>query len=134
MNQKKTPTAPKKSTKATNSLWGKELLYPTIIVVVAFALYSKTLSFDFVYHDDDKMIVTNTLKLEHANLITVLLTDAWFGEKQIQLYRPWQSLTYLLDFRLWKLNPVGYHLHNVTVFCLALLVLYFFLQQLSFSK
>src|SRR5690242_7227645 len=119
MNRKKTPTAPKKPTKATNSLSGKELLFPVITVVVAFALYGKTLSLDFVYHDDDKMIVTNTHKLEQASLMTVLFTDAWFGEKQIQLYRPWQSLTYLTDYRLWKVNPVGYHLHNVTVFALS---------------
>lgn len=134
LRPKKTPNVPQQLTKATNSRWGKKLLYPAIVVVVALALYAKTLSFDFVYHDDDKMIVNNALKLELASLSTVLLTDAWFGEKQIQLYRPWQSLTYLLDYKLWKVNPAGYHLHNVLVFALALSVLYFFLQLLSFNK
>ncbi len=134
MSHKKKIVATQKSNKPTTSPWWEALFYPTIVAVVAFALYANTLSFDFVYHDDDTMIVNNSQTLEQATLKTVFLTDAWFQEKKIQLYRPWQSLTYVLDYKLWKTNPKGYHLHNVVVFGLSLFVLNLFLRQLRFDK
>lgn len=134
MSQKKKPEVHKKVNKAESNFDWKQLLHPALIAVVAFAVYAQTLSFNFVYHDDDTMIVMNTQKLEEGSIKKAFLTDAWFREKEIELYRPWQSITYIIDYKLWKVNPTGYHLHNVLVFCAALVALYFFLLQLSFSK
>lgn len=134
LSQKKKPAVHKKLNKGESSFDWKQLLHPFLIAAVAFALYAQTLSFDFVYHDDDTMIVTNTQKLEEGSIKKAFLTDAWFREKEIELYRPWQSITYIIDYKVWKLNPVGYHLHNVLVFCAALVALFFFLVQLSFNK
>lgn len=105
-----------------------------IIAVVALALYAQTLGFNFVYHDDDTMIVNNTAVLQNATLKTAFTTDAWFREQAIELYRPWQSLTYIIDYKLWQTKPTGYHLHNVLVFVAALLLLYQFLQSIKFTE
>jgi tetratricopeptide (TPR) repeat protein len=134
LSQKKKAARPPKNIKPVSAVVWKDYLFPAIIAGVAFALYAKTLSFNFVYHDDDTMIVTNTQKLETANLKTALFTDAWFREKEIELYRPWQSITYIIDYKLWQVNPMGYHLHNVLIFCAALLAVYFLLLQIKFTR
>lgn len=130
----------KKQVKNTENIAKKSVLLlsnyglSAIIAIVAFVIYAQSLSFDFVFHDDDTMIVNNVSTLEKSSLKTAFFTDAWFREKEIELYRPWQSITYILDYRLWGLNPMGYHLHNVLVFCGALVALFYFLQQIRFSK
>lgn len=132
---KKQKQSPKPKAPAQTQGFKWQALIPIgIIVAVAFTLYAKTLSFDFVYHDDDTMIVNNTAKLEGAGLKTALLTDAWFRSKEIELYRPWQSLTYIIDYKFWNTNATGYHLHNLLVFIAALVLLYFFLQKINFTE
>lgn len=134
LSQNKKQTTPKAKDKPENSFVWKDYIHPAIIVLVAFALYAQTLSFNFVYHDDDTMIVMNTQKLEEVSIKKAFLTDAWFREKEIELYRPWQSITYIIDYKFWELNPTGYHLHNLLVFCAALIALYYLLLQISFDK
>lgn len=132
MSKKQKPTPKPKAT--TNTFSWLPYIHMAVIAIVAFALYAQTLGFDFVYHDDDTMIVNNTAVLQNATLKTAFTTDAWFREQAIELYRPWQSLTYIFDYKLWQAKPTGYHLHNVLVFIAGLLLLYHFLQRIHFSR
>jgi tetratricopeptide (TPR) repeat protein len=134
LSQKKKQTTHKGKDKRGNSFVWKDYTHPVIITIVAFALYAQTLTFNFVYHDDDTMIVMNTQKLEKGSIKKAFLTDAWFREKEIELYRPWQSITYIVDYKFWKTNPMGYHLHNLLVFCAALIALYYLLLQINFGN
>lgn len=123
----------KKVAASENSFNWKNYWQPAVIAMAAFTLYAKTLGFDFVYHDDDTMITTNTVTLKNASFKTVFLTDAWFRSKEIELYRPWQSLTFVLDYKLWGIDAKGYHLHNIIVFAVALVMLYYFLITIGFN-
>lgn len=108
--------------------------YHLFLLATVLLIYARTLTFGFVYHDDDTMILNNTAALQQFNFQKIFLTDAWFHEKAIELYRPWQSFTYYIDYQLWEVNPLGYHLHNLLVFAAAILCINIFLQQIGFSK
>lgn len=112
--QPKAVPAPKPvaaSTKNSTSLvqWALLLLLPL-------AIYARTLSFDFTHHDDTTMIVDNGRVLgEPFSFKNIFLTDAWLMNKQIELYRPIQSLTYYIDYQFGGPEPFVYHIHNLLV-------------------
>jgi hypothetical protein len=47
-------------------------------------------------------------------------------DAQIELYRPWQSIIYMVDYAIGKDKPLIYHLHNLLVFLLVLTSYLFF--------
>jgi protein O-mannosyl-transferase len=55
-------------------------------------------------------------------------TDAWFMDARIELYRPWQSITYMLDHAIGGTDPTVYHVHNLLIYLAGVVLLFFFLQ------
>src|SRR5690349_6512861 len=79
------------------------------ILLISCGLYLSTFPREFTNWDDPEYIVNNSLirslSLQKLNKI---ITEPYFAN-----YAPLTLLSYALDYRLWKLNPVGYHLHNL---------------------
>ncbi len=73
--------------------------------------YLNTIGFGFVW-DDKHLIVDNTL-VRQASPLPALVSDFWQEGERTDFYRPLVSLSYFLEFRLWKLSPAGYHAANV---------------------
>lgn len=105
-----------------------------LLFAIPFLLYAKTITFNFVYHDDDTIIITGAQKLENYSLVDFFTTDAWLQKAAIELYRPFQSITYAIDYKIAGTQPWVYHLHNVLVFCFSILLLYAFLKRLKFNQ
>jgi tetratricopeptide (TPR) repeat protein len=70
-----------------------------------------TLGAGFVW-DDSHLIVTNTL-VRQASPLPALATDFWQEGERSGFYRPLVSLSYFMEFRLWRLRPGGYHAANL---------------------
>ncbi|MDQ3015663.1 MAG: tetratricopeptide repeat protein, partial [Bacteroidota bacterium] len=92
------------------------------------AVYARTVGFGYVMHDDDKMILENPLVKEGINPGLAFTTDAWFMDARIELYRPWQSITYMTDYAIGKDSATVYHVHNLIIFLLGAFLLFYFLQ------
>lgn len=102
-----------------------------VLLAVPFLLYVQTFSYDFTYHDDDTMILNNAPVLKQFDLHKLFFSDAWLLDKKIELYRPWQSFTYAVDYYFTGSSATAYHIHNVLLFCIGIQLLYFLL--LSFG-
>ncbi len=98
-----------------------------LLIIVPLAIYARTVTFDYVMHDDDKMILENPLVKEGINPGLAFTTDAWFMDARIELYRPWQSITYMLDYTIGQENATVYHAHNLIIFLIGAFLLFFFL-------
>ncbi len=105
-----------------------KLWHYLLLVAIPAIIYGRTIFFGYVMHDDDKMIKENPMLKEGFNLPLAFTTDAWFMDARIELYRPWQSITYMIDYAIGKTNPAVYHVHNLIIFILGVVLLYFFLQ------
>ena len=105
--------------------------YRLILLMVPLLLYAQTIGFKFVYHDDDTILILGSKVLANFNLHDLFFTDAWLRVKAIELYRPWQSFTYAIDYAIGGPNPWIYHLHNLLGFCLGIQLLYVFLLKLN---
>ncbi|MFZ1678280.1 MAG: hypothetical protein WAT91_13460, partial [Saprospiraceae bacterium] len=122
VNKKQKPSAAKKPVQKLK-LW-----HYLLLIAIPAIIYGRTVFFDYVMHDDDKMIKENPMLKEGFNLPLAFTTDAWFMDARIELYRPWQSITYMIDYAIGKTNPTVYHVHNLSIFILGVVLLYFFLQ------
>jgi len=86
-----------------------------IIVAVSLAVYLGSLSGEFIY-DDILMIPDNPWLKDVRNVPKILFSGAWAYSDYDQTsnyYRPLAFLIYMIDYRLFGLDPWGYHLTSV---------------------
>src|SRR3989449_5253322 len=88
--------------------WGFWLL-PVLIALVTFVPFLPTLDNQFVNWDDDDNLVENP---HYRGLGWTHLRWMW-TTSHIGHYAPLTWMTFGLDYLLWGMNPVGYHLTNL---------------------
>ncbi len=99
-------------------------------LLISCGLYLSTFPREFTNWDDPEYIVNNplirSLSLQKLNKI---ITEPYFAN-----YAPLTLLSYALDYSLWKLNPAGYHLHNLLLHLGCVVALFFLLRQFSLPR
>ncbi|MFH1847411.1 MAG: tetratricopeptide repeat protein [Candidatus Omnitrophota bacterium] len=105
-----------------------------LLFAASFVCYSNMLHADFVW-DDEFLVVRNSL-------IRVPLWSFQFFKQDILntgfthslYYRPVQILSYAIDYRLWGLNPFGFHLSNIILHFINGVLLFFLVFKLTRSE
>lgn len=107
------------------------ILAPAVLLSVIFACYGHTLNNFFVA--DDLWQVHYAWKTVSGNwqLIWENFSGNYIGIPGFQLYRPVLGLTFVADFLLWGINPLGYHLTSMLLYAGNVLLLYYFCLELS---
>ena len=111
------------------------VLFPLVIITFC---YGNTLSYGFTDADDFSLIESNRIQSfeDLTNIFTQRLmqgTDFESLSARPVFYRPIPGLTYAFDYSVWGLNPYGYHLTNFAIIIAVVIVLFFFLRELSNS-
>jgi len=115
---------------------GKFLSY-LIITSISILVYKEVLYHNFV-SDDWALIVRREEFINDLSNIKVLFLVPQDGERfklgnqmyrylvatREVSYRPLNTLSYFIDYRLWGLNPLGYHFTNLTIHILNALLVY----------
>lgn len=108
---------------------GKGLLgrIPAIlnILFISIIIYANALSNGFV-NDDDATVANNALIKDIGNL-PKLFEKEYFTLSGENSYRPFVTVTYFLDYSLFGLSPLGFHLTNILLHALNAIFLYLFL-------
>lgn len=99
-----------------------------LIILVSSLLYLRTIGNNFVY--DDKFTVVNNYLIRSWCKVPLLFTSDYFTAAGELSYRPLITLSYFIDYSLWHLNPVGYHLTNLFLHSLNAVLLFFLLIRL----
>lgn len=83
-----------------------------LVALLALSVYFNTLGHGFVF-DDNAFIVKNTF-IQSRSILDIFsyefLKHSW-GDLDVN--RPVMVASLILDFSIWKLNPMGYHLTNI---------------------
>jgi tetratricopeptide (TPR) repeat protein len=105
------------------------------LAAVCSAIYFRCLFFGITNADDEVMITGNIPFLRDiGNALYVFTTDAFYLPKEIDLYRPLQSLSYILDAQ-WGGDVVFFaHLTNLLLHIICCLVVYRLLLRLEFRQ
>lgn len=112
-----------------------------IIICCVLAAHAVTL-FDGFVGDDNMLIVNNTAYRSWDNFGRLLFDDyiidvddifngetKFLGSSDVS-YRPVKSATHFVDYALWGLNPLGYHLHNLILHCLNAILMFYLLSAI----
>lgn len=94
-----------------------------IILSLSLIVYGNTLLNSFVYDDFDA-IVNNDFVKDIRNIKFLFNKDYYQVTKELS-YRPVASLSYLVLYYLFKLNPIGYHFFSLTLHIAVSIVVYF---------
>jgi tetratricopeptide (TPR) repeat protein len=106
------------------------LVLGTGVFILTFIIFVRILNNEFVW--DDSILITNTFGIRGLNFrhLHWMMTTVHAAN-----FIPLSWLSYAIDYRLWKLNPLGYHLTNLIFHSLnAVLLFRLSMMVLPFSK
>ncbi|MBI5154634.1 glycosyltransferase family 39 protein, partial [Candidatus Poribacteria bacterium] len=84
-----------------------------IMALVALVLLAFGSSLFNTFVIDDEYILLNNYAIRRLGNLPLVFTGEYFTAFAEQSYRPVCTLSYILDYQLFTLRPLGYHLHNV---------------------
>lgn len=91
-----------------------------LLIIVVFWVYADTLRYEFVWDDEDLIQINPRIK-SLDNFSAFFDIEPFYSN----YYRPLLSLSLALDYRLWGLKPLGYHLSNLIFHLGSVLLIYF---------
>src|SRR3972149_3195809 len=105
-----------------------EKILPLIIILISILLYLNTLPNTFVY--DDAYVITENYFIKSWGNLPKLFTKDYLPLSGELSYRPVVTLTYFIDYAIWRLNPMGYHLTNVILHTVNVFLFYVFIKNI----
>jgi len=96
-----------------------------LIILLVFLAYLPTLRGGFIW-DDDSYVTHNPTLHDLGGLQRI-----WFKVGAVPQYYPLVHTTFWLEYHLWALNPIGYHLINVLLHAVAAILLWQVLRRLQ---
>ena len=101
------------------------LLLAIALLALAAVAYLPAVSADFIWDDDDYVTENPTL------LSTEGLRSIWFDLHATPQYYPLVHTSFWIEYRLWDLNPTGYHIVNILLHGFAAILLWTVLRRLQ---
>ena len=98
------------------------------LIILSFAAYLNTLPNTFVF--DDIYVISGNYFIRDWKNFWGLFTSKYFAASGELSYRPVVTLSYFVDYSLWHLNPMGYHLTNIILHTLNSTILFFLVQRM----
>lgn len=120
--------------KNTSTCTGKPFFAYTLILISSFSvlLYLNTTHGTFVY-DDFKIIVENSF-IKEWKYFPKIFTRDYFVISGEMSYRPIVTISYFVDYAIWRSNPFGFHLTNLILHTLNAVLFYLFLNAVLRNK
>ena len=107
--------------KNTSVVW-----HISLIILLVALCYIPIIQSDFIDLEDTQLILENpvikNLNRSHLQFL--------FKNAQIAQSSPLSLITFALDYKLWKTNPLGYHVTNGVIYVFLCVFLYLFLEKL----
>jgi protein O-mannosyl-transferase len=108
----------------------KDILLLTALLLLTFFIYFNTLKSDFTNYDDDTHITKNedikSLNSDHVKKI--------FTSKYVGMYQPFTTLSFAIEYKFFKYNPRYYHLDNLLLHLLNIMLVFWLIFQLTKRK
>ncbi|MCC7159368.1 MAG: tetratricopeptide repeat protein, partial [Ignavibacteria bacterium] len=95
-------------------------------------VYANSLNNEFVF-DDESVVLGDQSITSLSNIPKYFTAEQGFHKVIGRYYRPVVSATYAIDYALWGLKPFGFHLTNVLIHVINVLLL-FGLLRMMFEK
>ncbi len=105
-----------------------------ILLLAVVLAYANTPFNGFVW-DDHQIIINNQVNRDLKNIYQIFTSaDVAFSDDKTPYFRPLNRFTYMLDYRLFELNPFWYHLENIFIHLANALLLFYLLSREVFKR
>ena len=111
----------------TSVLSGLNLYLPAgvaLIILATFIAYIPSINGGFIW--DDELLITNNSLIK----VSDGLYQIWCSAEAID-YWPVINTTFWIEWRLWGMNPTGYHVGNLILHIVDALLIWLILRKLS---
>jgi hypothetical protein len=94
-------------------------------------IFARTLGSYFLADDFGEISYVNTICNGEYGLLWLNFTSNFMSVPGMSVWRPWLLVSLLVDFIIWKANPLGFYLTNVLSYNAVVLLLYWLMRQLT---
>lgn len=112
----------------------KTSIFILIFLIAAFAIYAKTIKYDFVYFDDTALVVENCDYISDYKNIPGFFYASAFNTANDFYYRPLLTLSFSLDSMISAKSPAISHFTNILLHFISSLLLFILLRRLKFNE
>src|ERR1035438_3215430 len=126
-SKQKSKVLPNQISSGKNITAGYEKYFLPIVLAVTFIVLFPSLQNKFVNLDDPQYVIENpVVKNFNSENLKIIFSEQFIGN-----YQPITMLSYLVDYKLFGLNPVGYHLVNLIFHLLGTIFVFLIIKKLS---
>jgi tetratricopeptide (TPR) repeat protein len=122
------------------SIPGLQAIFLLALIIVNLLVYLPAVKGEFIW--DDKDLVLNNSLLQNPKFLKSFLFQPYFkssladnshdtDSSQTQFYRPISMLSLWLDFKLWGFNSKGFHITNICLHLMCVMLFYMLLLKLK---
>jgi hypothetical protein len=103
-----------------------------ILIIVALVTFGNTLMNSFIW--DDVIFLRDDPYIKISNPLFFLKPDYWikYFRGTPGRYRPLRSILFSIEYHLWGLNPMFYHLRNIVLHTIVIVLIFLFLKKWVF--
>lgn len=117
-----------------DAFFGKHIAELTIAVLVI-ALYFSVLSFGYTRLDDNLIIERNKPQITNFSSIgKAFTTDAFLQESNGSFYRPLQTVSFIIDAKIFGSKPQDFHISNLLLHVLTSVLVFSLLVRLGLGR
>jgi len=114
--------------------FSRRVSFCAILLFLLTLCFFNTLSNDFVY-DDSAYVQKNPYICDLTNIPSFFSKPAMYqdagAEGEFKVYRPLVTISFALDYLIWKLNPFGFHLTNTLLHFIAGVLVFLLFMRLT---
>jgi len=112
------------------TLWVNSNKYYIALFFLIAAVYANSLFNGFVW-DDEYLIQKNPYITDIKNIGNIFNPKFEMYKLPLYqgLYRPIRTLTFMIDYQIWGLNPFGFHLTNIMLYIVFVFLLFYFFKN-----
>ncbi len=114
-----------------DKIWRSHYSYIFILILVSFITFWPALRFDFIPTNDDGSHLLSNPQVRSLSLSSILST---FHHTNLNVYIPLTVLSFAIEYHFFKFNPFVFHLNNIILHALVVVLLYWLGIRLGLQK
>lgn len=94
---------------------------------------------------DDKFLIERNSDIQNPNFLKSFFFSAYGIEagldesskilaKSMPFYRPFSALSLWMDYKVWGMNPSGFHITNIFIHLISVIIIYFILLNVNLNQ
>lgn len=113
--------------------WLNHWLHLFLLTALVWLVFSRTIGSYFLADDFGEIAYVNRICSGEPDLLWLNFTSNFMSVPGMSVWRPWLLVSLLIDFLIWKANPIGFYLTNLLSYNVTVILLYCLMRQLTES-